>query len=328
MKKIIIYFLIPILLFMSAGCSSADTGNSSAGGFSAEDGIPSETYNLGMESGLQEKEDESMEQFVMENGRTVFLFVPQTVKKQPNKNVPMVLFMCGTTCDPVDNAVQSGWIKKAAEENFIVVSPDYNNYGTYSETGFLISVVEYMIKNFPVDKERIYSTGFSNGGAASVALTRDYPRYFAAISAMGWMVDIDNKNGVYEAYDMPFQVVQGSGEFTEKTPSGAMAVMDDEKRAVRSLFLYNEMLSASVEADYDKAPYWGYVPDKSEKIILNGREWHFDNYYKEGFSEPFAQLVIAEDSEHRPRQEEADVAWDFFKNYKRSQDGKIERCND
>ena len=55
-------------------------------------------------------------------------------------------------------------------------------------------------------------TGFSNGGAASVALTRDHPEYFAAISAMGWIVDLDNKDHVFGSYDMPFQVVQGSGD--------------------------------------------------------------------------------------------------------------------
>lgn len=112
----------------------------------------------------------------------------------------MVLFMCGTTCDPLENLVDSGWVELAEKESLIVISPDYNNYATYSETGFLISVVDYMLEHYPVDPERVYSTGFSNGGAASVALTRDYPQYFAAISAMGWMVDIDNKNGVFETY--------------------------------------------------------------------------------------------------------------------------------
>lgn len=34
---------------------------------------------------------------------------------------------------------------------------------------------------------------------------------------------------------------------------------------------------------------------------------------KKGYSVPFAQLVIVEDAEHRPRQEEAKVAWDFIK---------------
>lgn len=141
---------------------------------------------------------------------------------------------------------------------------------------------------------------------------------------MGWMVDLDNRNGVFEAYDMPFQVVQGNGEFTVKTASGAMAVMQDEQNSVHSLMLYNEMLSASAQPDYDQTPYWGYQPDNTYSKTMNGREWQFCDYYKEGYSAPFAQLVIVEDSEHRPRPEEAGVAWEFFKQFRRDDDGKIQ----
>lgn len=272
---------------------------------------------------MEESEVSQLEQFTMPNGKAVYYYIPQAVKSAPDTKVPLVLFMCGTTCNPMDNLVDSGWVELAEQEGLIVIGPDYNNYATYSETEFLISVVDYMLEHHPVDPQRVYSTGFSNGGAASVALTRDYPQYFAAISAMGWMVDLDNKNGVFSAYDMPFQVVQGNGEFTVKTPSGAMAVMEDEQRSVRSLLLYNEMIDQSVEPDYDKTPYWGYLPDSTESRELNGQEWQFCNYYKDGYPAPFAQLVIVEDSEHRPRSEEAAVAWDFFKQYKRDESGQI-----
>lgn len=271
----------------------------------------------------EEKEVSEMESFEMPSGKTVYLYVPQRVKDHPEIKVPMVLFMCGTTCDPVENLKDSGWIQLAEEQGIIVISPDYNNYATYSETPFLISVVEHMIKNYPVDSQRIYSTGFSNGGAASVALTRDYPQYFAAISAMGWMVDLDDRDGVFSKYDMPFQVVQGDGEFTDKGASGAMEVMEDEKKSIQSLMLYNEMLGSDTKPDYEQTPYWGYAPDSTETIELNGRTWQFSNYLKEGFQTPFAQLIIVEDSEHRPRPEEAAIAWAFFEQYRRDENGQI-----
>lgn len=202
-------------------------------------------------------------------------------------------------------------------------APIIMNYATYSETDFLASVVEYMIANYPVDRTRIYSTGFSNGGAASVALTRDYPEYFAAISAMGWMADLDNQNNVFDNYDMPFQVVQGNGEFTEKTGSGSVMVMKDERDAIQSLFLYNEMIGEGSTPDYDRTPYWGYEPDETRTLIMDGMQWEFSSYYKEGFSVPFAQLVLAEDSEHRPRRPEAEVAWEFFRHFGRDGNGKL-----
>ena len=264
-----------------------------------------------------------IEKFSMPNGKAVYYYLPQAVKDQPDTNVPMVLFMCGTTCDPVENLIDSGWVELAEKEGLIVISPDYNNYATYSETDFLISVVDYMLEHYPVDPERVYSTGFSNGGAASVALTRDYPQYFAAISAMGWMVDIDNKDGVFETFDMPFQVVQGDGEFTVSAGSGAMAVMEDEQKSIRSLLLYNEMITPSTQPDYDQTPFWGYLPDDTRSMELNGRTWQFCDYFKDGYPAPFAQLVTVEDSEHRPRPEEAVIAWDFFRQYRRNEAGQI-----
>ena len=45
--------------------------------------------------------EENMEQFTMESGKAVYLYVPQAVKEQAKVRVPMVLFLCGTNCDPV-----------------------------------------------------------------------------------------------------------------------------------------------------------------------------------------------------------------------------------
>lgn len=281
------------------------------------------TFSLDSEPANKISESLRMDNFKMPNGKTVYYYVPEAVKNAPDKKVPLVLFMCGTTCDPVDNCVDSGWLGQAEKENFIVISPDYNNYSTYGETDYLISTVEYMLENYPVDRTKIYSTGFSNGGAASVALTRDYPQYFAAISAMGWMVDLDDKDGVFGKYDMPFQVVQGDGEFTEKTSTGAVRVMNDEVNAIRSLMLYNEMISEDSAVDYDETPYWGYAPDETRVFSLGGWDWSVCEYYKDGFTSPFAELITVNDPKHQPRDGEAEIAWEFFRHFSRDENGKI-----
>lgn len=105
--------------------------------------------------------------------------------------------------------------------------------------------------------------------------------------------------------------------------SGAVAVMDDERDAIRSLFLYNEMITSQTKTDFKKTPYWGYPPDHTRTTTMNGRKWSFSDYNKKGYSVPFAQLVIVEDEEHRPRQEEAKVAWNFFRNFRRDKNGNV-----
>ena len=256
------------------------------------------------------------------SGKKVYYHVPEVVRSNKGTKFPLILFMCGTSCDPIANVIDSGWITCADKEGLIVISPCYNNYATYSETSFIISVVDYMIQNYPIDTERIYSTGFSNGGATSVALTSTHPHYFAAISAMGWMIDLDHKRKKSH-YLMPFQVVQGDREFTQQAKTGGVAVMDDEQIGIRSLLIYNGMISTNQKTDYVKTPYWGYVPDEIETLEFNGRKCEICSYFKEGFNNPFAQFITIEDETHRPRQEEADLAWNFFKHFKRAPNGEI-----
>lgn len=102
-----------------------------------------------------------------------------------------------------------------------------------------------------------------------------------------------------------------------------MMVMRDEREAIRSLFLYNEMTGEDHMPDYDSTPYWGYEPDETETRTMDGMQWEFSSYYKDGYSVPFVQLVLADDSEHRPRKPEAEVAWEFFRHFGRDENGKI-----
>jgi len=254
-------------------------------------------------------------------GETGFIYATDEVLNHTEKKVPLIVAMCGTGHDTRKDAQDMGWIDKAQKEGFIVLAPNYNNASTYSETDTIASVIEYIIQNYPVDKTRVYSTGFSNGGAMSVALCRDYPQLFAGIAAFGWMVDMPDKNDVYATYDMPFQLIQGTKEYTYQTDSGAMAVMRDEQQALRALFLMNEMIEES--PNYMSVPYWGYKADKTSTSEFDGIKWSFSNFYKNGYSSPFAQLVLIENADHILNKYEAEVAWEFLKKYARNEQGKI-----
>ena len=99
--------------------------------------------------------------------------------------------------------------------------------------------------------------------------------------------------------------------------------MEDEQRAIRSLFLMNEMIDESQQTDYDAAPYWGYPPDAQHSETPDGQEWQFNDFYKSGYTAPFAQLVLIDGAQHQPNEHEAAVAWDFFRQFSRSADGAI-----
>ena len=246
-------------------------------------------------------------------GNSGYIYITDKALSHDEKR-PLILVMTYTTGNARAVVKGCGWDTLAEKENLILVSPEYNNYATYSETGRLRQDVEYAVSHYPVDTSRIYATGFSNGGAASVAMVSCYPDLFAAISAMGWMVDMQGQDS---SYDIPFQVIQGTEEYTQKI-EGSPAVMDDERNAIRSLLLYDEMITSETKEDYGKTPYWGYEPDKISEGASGNDSWTVGDYFKDDRDIPYAQLVLVDGARHEMHPWEAGMAWNFLKDYQRA----------
>lgn len=89
MKRMIIILLTLALLIVPAGCgASNDKASADEQASCVPVSIkPDEVQTRGTETGGQENEDKdmdgiAMEQFIMENGKAVFLYVPQKVKEK------------------------------------------------------------------------------------------------------------------------------------------------------------------------------------------------------------------------------------------------------
>ncbi|MBQ6289759.1 MAG: hypothetical protein IJK71_11005 [Clostridia bacterium] len=269
------------------------------------------------------------ESWRMENRNEVFAWIPEGLPAEP---VPMVLAMNCTNGNPQAEVKTNGWDVLCAEEGFIVIAPEYRDSASYEETDYLRMVIEQAVSRYPVDPSRVYATGFSNGGAAAIALASEYPELIAGISAAGWLVEVKNTEGLLT----PFQVLKGTEEFTVRNGQGDMELMEDEKNALRTLFEMNRMPSG--ETDYHAVPYWGYRPDRQESIWPEYKdyhyyggsgipqsnvEWQISDYCLEGYEAPFAQLVLIEGADHTPHDYHARIAWDFFSRFSRNTDGTI-----
>lgn len=254
-------------------------------------------------------------------GSEVYIYMPK-VKK--NEKIPVVFTFHGRGGSATDVVHGSGWDKVAKKEKFMVVSPQYDGYAnSYTITGDLMKIVNYITQNYNVDTSRIYASGFSMGGAASVALARDYPSVFAAIAPMGWMFDMPDKDNVFSKYDMPFLVIQGTNEFTYETASGEAALHKEEQKAVRGLLLFNELIDKDTYADVDKYYFWGFKAHKEYKIYANGRNWFISEFYKEDYKNPIGKLILRENAKHTKDKYSSTLAWDFMKNFARNENGEV-----
>jgi len=266
------------------------------------------------------KEEVKEEKFTTPGGETGWIFVPDSVAASPEEKKPLVLMTCASAGEPEEKVKEAGWINQAKEAGFMVLVPYYKTTEDYTQTGRIMDIVNYAIENYPVDTTRIYATGFSNGGGAVVALANDYPGTFAAICCMSWMIPLKNPDF---SYIMPFQVIQGSEDLTLEMDSGSMRVIDDEVWGIESMMRYNGLLEKGEAKDFDKTEYWGYEPDEVETNTIDGEDWTFSNYYKEGYTAPFGQLVLIEGKKHELSEYKAFVAWDFLRHYAREADGTL-----
>ncbi len=168
-KKILIVFLFIFTIIFSFNCRRGKTSNTSSDvkGGSIIHGDLERTYCYYLPSGYDR-----------------------------NKSLPLVIALHGG--GGTGRGMAKGGFNGIAErEKFIIVYPDgiekhwndsrgLSQYKAQKEniddTGFISSLIDYFIKEFNADKNRVYVTGISNGGLMSYRLAFELPEKIAAFA--------------------------------------------------------------------------------------------------------------------------------------------------
>jgi polyhydroxybutyrate depolymerase len=127
--------------------------------------------------------------------RTYLIYVPPSY--DPQTPVPLLLMLHGRDGDGSRISALTGFNKLADEKNFIVLYPDgIDNQWNYvkdvpgyssmtqDDTGFLLELLDEVMGQYNIDKNRIYVSGFSNGGFMTQRLACDAPERFAAFASV------------------------------------------------------------------------------------------------------------------------------------------------
>ena len=105
------------------------------------------------------------------------------------KKYPLVLFLhgAGERGDDLTVATRHGYMKYVREEGreypFICIAPqcpDMKYWGCYTES--LLAFLDHLADTLPIDRKRVYATGFSMGGMGTFMLAMADPDRFAAIA--------------------------------------------------------------------------------------------------------------------------------------------------
>ena len=124
--------------------------------------------------------------------RTWFEYVPPQLRGTTDP-VPLVFYFHGINCCGLYGAEQSGWADIADRDDVICVFPDatfemrwniWDDSRLPSDVAFIMALIEHMDAIHPIDRRRIYVSGFSMGSMFSNALAGAYPEVFAGAVAL------------------------------------------------------------------------------------------------------------------------------------------------
>lgn len=238
-------------------------------------------------------------------------------------SIPLVLANHGGGDDTMQFIDEFGILALAEDERFAIVAP-YHADTTYSNDRCLPALVRYMLETYPaLDASRVYTTGYSMGGMASMAAAYGAPELFAACVPMAfpfWKAT-DEENAACAKYGMPFLAVIST--YDDYWYDWGIGVKTNYQTYINSFMQFNGM--DSIEYDFEKYPMSGFRGDLYECKVLGG-EYVNHNWLclnKDGI--PMVGLNATEDLPHGLWQEYAGIAWNFAKHYSRNlETGMIE----
>ena len=116
---------------------------------------------------------------------------PISVKNNPDRKVPLILFSHGMSDNPLKAADMIKLHEIGEREGFITVYPFSSDRfkwnlsldpKLYSDVDYYLALISYLRKKYPVDETRIYVSGFSNGAGMAMIFALTHPEIVAAAS--------------------------------------------------------------------------------------------------------------------------------------------------
>lgn len=257
---------------------------------------------------------------------TWYDFVPNTITKTQAAKVPLVITLHGMSGDPVDIVETPGWVQKAAEKGFIVVSPAYvppngnAMMDPVTAEKVVLQVLEYAKATYPIDASRVYLTGYSMGGFSTAMFGLRNTDKFAAVAPMGATGASDpdliaKVESIKADVDLPFLMLHGALDNLNVQIVGAhpAVIGFNGPAGIDLLKTINEL--PVVPPDYAKYPFWGFKTE--DAVVKVDKGLHFDVSYSSKNGKHIAEWVIFEEGAHTHEDFYATLAWDFFSQFTR-----------
>ena len=255
--------------------------------------------------------------------QTWFEYLPEEVLKNtaPAGTIPLILANHGGGDDPHQFVEEIGLLPLAGSERFAIVAPEHQSIGSLLSESLPL-LVKYMLETHPaLDPSRVYVTGYSMGGAATLRAINGEPSLFAAavpMAAAGYTGTQEQQAKLQKAR-LPVMFTTSSfdlgGAFDQVNGTIARGYQTQ-----LNLFLgYNGM--KQIEAyDFETYPVIGFKTDRMIRIKSNGEYDTYRWYLNDADGVPMVAVSYTMNLQHALYPEYGKIAWEFFKHYSRDQE--------
>lgn len=234
-------------------------------------------------------------------------------------SVPLWLALHGGGDDAIQFLDEMGMLELAGKERFAMIAPMHvPSFTIGSEV--LPKVVEYILNKYPaLDPSRVYVTGYSMGGGATLHAINGNAGMFAA--AVPQAAAIFNKGDdeivKLDDYDMPILFTTATNDFcgfntTVREPEQIHQVYMDR---INDYLTLNGM--EKVEYDFNAYPISGFKADSYVEQTLNNEYRNYNWLFNNDQGIPMVGLNVTDYLPHGLYQEFGRIAWEFAKHYSR-----------
>lgn len=256
--------------------------------------------------------------------QTWYEYVPSEVlqNKVGPGTVPLLIALHGGGDDPQAFVEEVGWLEMATQKRFIIVAPEHQ--GLYSDQSVLgesiAALAAYMMKTYPaIDASRVYASGYSMGGGATLTIATSHPTMLAAVVDMaGAMFTFTDKmEPQFKETDLPFMYLTSAYDLQPNINPEDGSLSDNSQKLLNRFLLFNNMNQISY--DFRAHPKCGFQADTWSETLLNGEHknfiWRLNN--KQGV--PMVALSYTAGLIHALYPQYANIAWEYLIQFSRDQ---------
>lgn len=294
---------------------------------------------------------------------TWYEYIPPQLRGSKEK-IPLLLYFHGGGCVGLYGAEQSGWHDIADRENFIVVYPNasmekkwnaWNAPHVPSDIDFVLALIDRIDKLHPIDRSRIYISGFSMGGMMTHAMACLYSEMFAAAAPCNAFNE--GYFDTYESFNLKYggilqkpqieNISAGGESVTKMLADKKKAEKDYRMPVIQNLGLTDQMIqkwpiitednSGLQYLDYWKAynniamtpfvasPQYesGLTADETFYEGDHERFLHHRWFSRDSGNPPLYEILLAKRMPHALDLEQIEIAWKFMKKFSRNPDGSL-----